>query len=271
MAKLPKVMKKEVWFFIIVLLSTLAAAECTEPVDGMTITKDVLFCSSTYDIPSGISIGADNVVLDCGTAVLRGVVGESEIGIRAEDVDGITIKNCNVITFTQGLYLKNVTNSFVEDNAFLKNRIGIRLLDAYENTIKNNNDKSFQLAVSAINSKFNIVMLGNKEIERAFCEVNACNEFRDMNMCEAGDFYCSKKCSAQTDADCAVPVVVEVPKEPVKTVDEIVEEAKKEVEQEINNTAAPIKKTMPVWYFVYGLSAIIAIIGVIIFIRNKKR
>ncbi len=263
-------MKKEALLVIIVLFSTFAAAECIEPTDGMIITKDVLFCSSTYDISNGISIGADNVVLDCGTAVLRGVVGESEIGIRAEDVTGITIKNCNVITFTQGLYLKNVTNSFVEDNAFLKNRIGIRLLDAYENTIRDNNDKSFQVAVSAINSKFNIVMLGNKEIERAFCEVNACNEFRDMNVCEAGDFYCSKKCSPQTDVDCVSPAI-EVPKVSVKTVDEIVEEAKKEVQQEINDTAVPEKKTMPVWYFIYGLSAIVAIIAVIIFLRTKKR
>ncbi len=221
------------WIIVFVLLATFAAAECIEPTDGMTVSESVLFCSSTYDVPSGITIAASNVVLDCGTAVLRGILGQSEIGLRLENVDGVTVKNCNVITFNQGIYLKNVTNSLIEDNAVLKNRIGIRLLDSFENTIRDNNDKSYQLAVSAINSKYNIVIIGNKEIERSFCEVNACNEFRDMNVCESGDFYCSKKCSAGTDADCApvVKIKEEAPPEPSKSVEEIIEEVKEEVEK----------------------------------------
>jgi hypothetical protein len=77
------------------------------------------------------------------------------------------------------------------------------------------------------------VILGNKDIERAFCEVNACNEHRDMNVCESNDFYCSKKCSAQTDSDCGTASPVPEIKEPVKSADEIIEEAKKEVEKEL--------------------------------------
>ncbi len=221
------------WLLILLALASFAVAECIEATDGMTITESTTFCSTTHDIPNGITIAADKVILDCSTAVLRGIVGQSEIGVKAENVDGITIRNCNIVTFNQGLYLKNVTNSLIEDNAFLKNRIGIRMLDSYENIIKDNSDKSFQLAVSAISSKYNTVILGNKEIERAFCEVNACNEHRDMNVCESGDFYCSKKCSAQTDSDCETASPVPEVKEPVKSADEIIEEAKKEVETEL--------------------------------------
>jgi parallel beta-helix repeat protein len=212
------------------LLAGIASAACIEPTDGMVIRESVSFCSSSYDVHGGISIVANGITLDCGTAILRGVVGESEIGIRAENVDGITIRNCNVVTFNQGLYLKNVTNSLIEDNAMLKNRIGIRMLDSYENTIRDNSDKSFQVAVSAINSKFNVVMLGNKDIERAFCEVNACNEYRDMNVCESGDFYCSKKCTAQTDGDCAqsTPAPAIELKEESKSAEDIIAEAEKE-------------------------------------------
>lgn len=265
-------MKKEV-ILAFLLLIPIAAAECVEPTDGMSITQDILFCSDTYDIPNGITISANGVTLDCGTGVLRGVVGESEIGIRAEDVDGIAIKNCNILTFTQGIYLKNVTNAVIEGNAILKNRVGIRMLDSYENTIRNNNDKSFQFAVSAINSKFNIVMLGNKEIERAFCEVNACNEFRDMNPCETGDFYCSKKCSPQTDADCARPTPAPVVEKVNATekVEQIIEQTKKEVEQApVNETSIPEKKSAPVWIFIYGLAAVIAIIAIIVVVRKKR-
>lgn len=265
-------MKKEV-IFVLLLLLPIAAAECIEPTDGMTITQDTLLCSDTYDMPSGITIAANGVALDCGTGVLRGVVGESEIGIRAEGVDGITIKNCNILTFTQGIYLKNVTNAVIENNAILKNRIGIRMLDSYENNIRNNNDKSFQFAVSAINSKYNVVMLGNKEIERAFCEVNACNEFRDMNPCEAGDFYCSKKCTPQTDADCAKPIPVPVVEKVNATekVEQMIEQTKQEVQQlPVNATAVPEKKSAPIWIFIYGLAAIIAVIAIIVVFKKKR-
>ena len=73
-------------------------------------------------------------------------------------------------------------------------------------------------------------MIGNKNIERDFCETNACNEYRDMNVCESGDFYCSKKCSFETDADCTPPKIIE-PETPKQTVDEFIEEAKKEIEE----------------------------------------
>jgi len=233
------------WIVLAVLLSTFAYAQCVDLTDGMTIKESITLCSSTYDIPNGITIASDDIVLDCNTAILRGVVGESEIGIRVENADGVTIRNCNILTFNQGLYLKNVTNSLIEDNGILKNRIGIRLLDSFENTIQNNNDKSFQLAVSAINSKYNIVMLGNKKIERAFCGENACNEYRDMNVCEDGDFYCSKKCSPKTDNDCGkLPDKPEPPKEPEKTVEEIVEEAVQEVEQKRKMSEQPQSMTL---------------------------
>ncbi len=257
------------WMVIALLLSVGAYAECLEPTDGMVFTQDVLLCSSTYDVSNGITIAADDVILDCGTGILRGTVGKSEIGIRAENVDNITIKNCNVVTFNQGLYMKNVTNSFIENNAFLKNRIGIRLLDSFENTIRDNSDKSFQVAVSAINSKFNVVILGNKEIERAFCEVNACNEYRDMSVCEPGDFYCSRKCSPATDADCGAASVEPEPtkKEPV-SVERIVEEARKEVEQALAEksveTVPESKQKLPLLtklliYFVLYVAAFIVI------------
>ena len=223
------------WILIALLLTTMATAACIEPMDGSTITESVIFCSDTYDLPSGITIIGDNIEVDCGTAILRGNVGESEIGIRIEHATNITLKNCNVLTYNQALYMKNVTNSLIEDNAFLKNRIGIRMLDSYENIIRDNNDKSHELAVSAITSKFNIVMLGNKNIERDFCEVNACNEFRDMNPCEDNDFYCSVKCSAETDKDCKAPARVVL--EEVESAEDIVERIEKEVREEFSPQA----------------------------------
>jgi len=258
------------WIVIALLLAGMASAACTELTDGSTITQSTLLCGDTFDVPSGIKITASNLVLDCGTGVLRGTQGASEIGIKVENADNITIRNCNILTFDQGLFLINVTNSLIEDNGFLKNRIGVRMLSSYENTIRNNNDKSFQLAVSAITSKYNIVMLGNKNVERAFCEVNSCNEVHDMNVCEAGDFYCSKKCTPAADADCAGPPPVEK-KEPVKTADQIIEEAKKEVEQNIVEVPVKASVEKPKLNFVIKALIYIALYCMAFIVIHRKK
>lgn len=261
------------WIIIMLLLSSFAVAQCMEATDGMVIDKSVLFCSATYDVPNGITVTGSNIVLDCGTGVLRGTVGQSEIGLRLENVDNVTVRNCNVLTFTQGIYLKNVTNSLIEKNAVLKNRIGIRMLDSFENVIRDNSDKSFQLAVSAINSKYNIVMFGNKDVERNFCDFNACNEYRDMNPCEAGDFYCSKKCSAETDADCAPAVAPVKEKVPVKSAEEIVEQAEKEVKEELAEPEKPVEKKVekPVLSFTAKLFVYVVLYFVAFIIFRLKR
>ncbi len=264
------------WPVIMVLLSATVIAACVEPMDSMVINKDMVMCSSTYDVPNGINIGASDIVVDCGTAVLRGTKGRSEIGIKVENVTNVTIRNCNIVTFDQGLFLINVTNSLIEHNAFLKNRIGVRMLDSFENVIRDNNDKSFQLAVSAIHSKFNIVMLNNKNIERAFCEVNACNEFRDMNPCESGDGYCSKRCTPQTDADCAPPVVEQaMQKENVsieKHVEELARQAEKEVEQKGEKPkVTEAKKKIPVGTKILIYLTLYIITFVVLRVLKKKR
>ncbi len=261
------------WLLILLILP-FAFAECVEPSDGMTISESVLFCSDTYDVPSGLTITADNVVLDCGTAVLRGIAGESEIGLNLDSVNNVTVKNCNILTFNQGLYLKNVTNSLIEDNAFLKNRIGMRMLESYENIIRDNNDKSHQLAVSAISSKFNIVMLDNKNVERGFCDVNACNEFRDMTPCESGDFYCSKKCTGENDDDCKAPVISEPEK--VEPKEDIVAKLEEEVRREIAEKPSEMtfvpKKGISILMqlFVYIIAYLLAFIGLQFYLYKKR-
>jgi len=177
-----------------------SAADCIDALDGMRITNDTTFCSDSYDIPNGIYIEADNVTLDCGTAVLRGISQEGT-GITIENRQNIKITKCNVLTFHVGVYIKNSSYVLLEDNALLKNRIGIRMLNAYENTIIKHADKSTQTPVSMITSKFNKFMI-NKPIDEEYCVDNLCNEEKDINPCVDDDFYCSPKCSEENDNDC---------------------------------------------------------------------
>lgn len=196
-------MRKMFLIMSLIFLSSLVfAKDCVEPFDGMEINSSREFCSDTFDLPFGIKIVNSDVVVDCNTAVLRGNLGESEVGITIEDVKNITLKNCNIATYNIAVVMKNVTHSLIEDNAFLKGRIGLRMFDSYENLIQDNLDKSTTKSISAINSKFNVVMLDNKNIEQGFCDVNSCNRFVDVDVCVDDDFYCSSKCNPENDNDC---------------------------------------------------------------------
>lgn len=195
-------MKQIIWLIIgMMLINTVLGADCVELPQTGIITENTKLCSDTYDAPEGIKITADNIVLNCGTAVLRGNYQEG-IGITIANRRNVTITRCNVATYNVGVYIANSSQIHLYDNALLKNDIGVRMYNAYENLIEKHNDKSNLKPVSALVSKYNIIILGNKNIDKDFCEVNACNTNKDMNPCENNDFYCSLRCTPETDSDC---------------------------------------------------------------------
>ncbi|PIN74488.1 hypothetical protein COV18_07590 [Candidatus Woesearchaeota archaeon CG10_big_fil_rev_8_21_14_0_10_37_12] len=193
------------WFLLIILLSSVAFAECIFPMSGLTIDKNTEVCNGVYDVPGGLIINTSNVLLNCNGAIFRGTKGRSEVGLRVEKAENVTVKNCQILTFNQGLFLKEVKHSLFEGNSLLKNRIGVRLLDSFENRIQRHADQSFEVPVSSINSKFNIVLLDNRRLDKEFCKVNVCNKERNMSVCNDDDFYCSINCSYESDNDCPAP------------------------------------------------------------------
>lgn len=220
----------------ILLAGTAQASDCIDALDGMRITNDTTFCSDSYDIPNGIYIMADNITIDCGTAVLRGNMQEGT-GITIENRKNVVLQNCNLITFHVGIYIKNSSFITIDETALLKNRIGIRMMNAYENKIINIADKSTQTPLSMITSKFNTFDI-NKNIDEEYCISNLCNEVKDMSPCVDDDFYCSIRCTPETDNDCKK-------KEEKKT--EPAEETKENKTQEIpaiNKTQEPQKITI---------------------------
>ncbi|MEM4263984.1 MAG: hypothetical protein QW666_03780, partial [Candidatus Woesearchaeota archaeon] len=183
------------------LLSGTAAAQCVEPVDGMAIYQNTVFCARTFDLPNGISIGADNIELDCGGAILRGNM-KGETGLRIDGRKNVRIKGCNILTYKIGIYIKNSTYTTITKTSLLKNKIGLRLLSSYENNITEINDKSTETPVSVISSKFNIFLFENKDIYGGFCSSNICNKLINMSFCDDNDFYCSESCNSDNDRDC---------------------------------------------------------------------
>ena len=248
-------MKPAAYLIMLILLAGLAsAAECTDALDGMIITENTTFCSDTYDIPNGIKIKADNIYIDCGTAILRGDNQEGT-AIIIENRKNVLITKCNILTFHVGLYLLNSSHITIEDSALLKNRIGIRMLNAYENIFTKISDKSTQTPVSMITSKFNRFDI-NKPIDEDYCKDNFCEGEKDYNPCINDDFYCSPRCNEQNDNDCIKKEIIkyEKPKEN-KTI-----EKKKEAPVPEKMTIAPKKKSKSwILYIVFYIIAFLII------------
>lgn len=230
---------------LILLAGTASAADCIDALDGMQIKNDTVFCSDSYDVPNGIYIVEDNVTLDCGTAVLRGNMQEGT-GITVEDSKNVMIMNCNIVTFHVGIYLKNSSFVTLEDNAMLKNRIGIRMLNSHENRILQHADKSTQTPLSLITSKFNRFMI-NKPIDREYCIDNLCNEEKDINPCVDGDFYCSPRCSEETDSDCIKKEIIKYEKPPEENRTQEKQEKKNKTGQEPEKITIVPKKKSKSW------------------------
>ena len=96
----------------------------------------------------------------------------------------------------------------------LKNRIGIRMMNAFENKLVKIADKSTQTPLSIINSKFNLFDI-NKRIDESYCSDNLCEGEKDYNPCVDDDYYCSPRCNEENDKDCIKLEVIEYEKPPI--------------------------------------------------------
>lgn len=260
-------MKYILWLIIGLILIGSVIAKCQELPGTGIIDSSITLCSDTFDAFEGIKITSDNIELNCGTAVIRGNYQE-KIGIRIENRKNVTVTRCNVLTYNVGVFISNSTKIHLYDNALLKNDVGLRMYKSYENLIEKHNDKSNLKPVSAISSKFNTVILGNKNIDRDFCEVNACNTYKDMNPCVDTDFYCSERCTEESDTDCKKAKPAE---EITATVAAEVEEIKQEnITEKGNLTEKPTETKNSRKLLAYILFYIIGFL-VFQFIRYVKK
>ncbi len=139
---------------------------CDMAENGMSIKSNTEFCKFSYNIPSGVKIENDNVVLDCNGAILQGSnkagIGISNLGGK----DNVEITNCNVKDYDKGisamgsnvnpalgnninnniinnnnfgLFVKNFNSGFINGNSITNNLNGIVLeLESRGNDITNN-------------------------------------------------------------------------------------------------------------------------------------
>jgi len=175
-------LKKTIYLLILlsVLLitpATFALEKCIKPYPEMKIFRNMQLCSGVYEIDKGIIIANSNIILDCNGAVLKG--NFENIGIKAERVENITIKNCHILYYFTGMRIKDVTKATIKENRILRNWDGIRL-EKVTNSAFLNQDTSYKNPVLSFDSQNNAISSYNRFIEGEFCKENYCNMERSF-------------------------------------------------------------------------------------------
>lgn len=89
--------------------------ERVTPTDGMVITHDTVLEPGVYILPRGITIGADNITLDCGGAVLVGANREGR-GITCIGRTGVTVKGARLLEYYHGIYCEDSADLVITGN-----------------------------------------------------------------------------------------------------------------------------------------------------------
>lgn len=115
------------------------------------LTKDLNANGNCFEI------GADNLIFDCNGKTITG--SGSGIGFLLDTKKGITIKNCNILNFGNGVMLRFSTNNELNKNNINNNGVGISLSSSANNhnLIISNTIKSNQVGVQLTQSDYNQV------------------------------------------------------------------------------------------------------------------
>ncbi|MCK4589762.1 MAG: S8 family serine peptidase [Nanoarchaeota archaeon] len=149
-------------------------ANCTipPPACGQTLTRDTNLSQSLTSNGTCFTLGANNIVLDCKGYSLTG--NGSGYGVVAYAKNGLTIKNCKIYNFSEGVYLEGIYYSHAQqsilDNNTLNNnsKYGIRLQYYDNNNLINNramnNSKGIRLQNSDYNNLTNNRAMNNSNV-----------------------------------------------------------------------------------------------------------
>ncbi len=109
------VLHYEAQLSVVGICSTGPWEPCSEIEDGATITSSQKLCKKTYNLPNGISIGGNDITLDCSGATIKGTGNKT--AIKVNGVNNAVIRSCNINSFQYGIEVSNTHNSQIENNS----------------------------------------------------------------------------------------------------------------------------------------------------------
>lgn len=96
------------------------------------LNKNIVDCSG-----DGLTVDADGITLDCNGHTIKG--DSTGRGISLQNKSNVTVKNCNLQSFSNGIVLEQSSNNVLFNNKANDNSyIGIRLYESSDDTLINN-------------------------------------------------------------------------------------------------------------------------------------
>jgi len=140
--------------------TTISDQSSCESVSGVW-NGGVTSCTLTTNLTEEIIMGINNLTLDCADFILDG--SGAGIGISAGPLrNNVTIKNCEVTDFAEGISLESVFDSTISQNNLHNNTLGMRVSGSdnnmiFENTVNNNQGSGIFAGSSGAGSDFNTI------------------------------------------------------------------------------------------------------------------
>ncbi len=146
-------------------------------ISDVALSQDILSCDS-----DGIIIGADNIVLDCAGHMLSGKGDDSPYaGIWLNGHNNVTIKNCQVEDFGNGLFINpSGDNNTLINNTLIQNNYGVSVSSGTGNNFSDtfscyNTAYDLSESVFGANSFFNsIYRSSSQENASYFGQTSVC-------------------------------------------------------------------------------------------------
>jgi hypothetical protein len=136
------------------------------------IWQSTRLCSGNFD-SRGVKIGADNIELDCNTAVIRGRFHSA--GIVIQNRQNVTLKNCQIANYEAGILIINSYNVTILKPNLIHNYAGVKIVNSTGVVVEAGFDISTRRPVHAIRSVGNVFAYTNKKIKGDECRLNQCN------------------------------------------------------------------------------------------------
>jgi len=126
---------------------------------GSTITQSTELDKNLDCADNGVTIGADNIYLNCSEYNIIG--SETGSGIIANGKDNLTIKNCYIANFSKGIDFTDTNNSLLENNTLTINTYGAYLDTSINNSFGLNNftnNSAYQAYSNTAGNNFNVTL-----------------------------------------------------------------------------------------------------------------
>ena len=104
-----------------------------------------------------MNITADNVTLDCNGYKIDGVYSASTYGVYAFGRNNVTVKNCNVTDWWDGIRLNLTSDSMISNSNFTGNNDGIEMISSWYNDVNDNFISSVNEDIYLSNSSQNSI------------------------------------------------------------------------------------------------------------------